>query len=68
MTDCKAYSVFGQSDANQLQRYWDPTLQPENYGFVDFAIARGYSIFFSDRIGIGKSQMLVPNLKHTYHL
>ncbi|KAH6661673.1 Alpha/Beta hydrolase protein [Halenospora varia] len=36
--------------------YWDPKIQPEKYSFVDFAIAKGYSIFFYDRIGVGKSE------------
>ncbi|KAI9695059.1 MAG: hypothetical protein M1820_008952 [Bogoriella megaspora] len=32
--------------------YWDPPIQPEKYSFVDYAIERGYSIFFYDRLGM----------------
>jgi len=35
--------------------YWDSEYQPENYNFVDFAISRGYSVFFYDRLGTGES-------------
>ncbi|KFY84988.1 hypothetical protein V500_08808 [Pseudogymnoascus sp. VKM F-4518 (FW-2643)] len=35
--------------------YWDPTISPEKYSFVDFAVARGYSVFTYDRLGVGKS-------------
>ncbi|KAK5164586.1 uncharacterized protein LTR77_009792 [Saxophila tyrrhenica] len=37
------------------RKYWDPAIQPDKYSFVDFAIERGYSIFFYDRLGVGKS-------------
>ncbi|KIW76265.1 hypothetical protein Z517_11011 [Fonsecaea pedrosoi CBS 271.37] len=36
--------------------YWDPSIQPENYSFVEYAVARGYSIFYYDRVGLGESQ------------
>jgi len=29
--------------------YWDPDIQPEKYSFVDYAIAKGHSVFFYDR-------------------
>lgn len=37
-------------------RYWDPEIEPSRYSFVDYAIKEGYSIFFYDRLGVGKSQ------------
>jgi len=37
--------------------YWDPDFQPSNYSFVDFAVARGYSVFFYDRLGVSKSSV-----------
>ncbi|KAF4948192.1 hypothetical protein FGADI_9820 [Fusarium gaditjirri] len=37
------------------KRYWDPELRPEEYSYVDTAIARGYSILTYDRLGTGKS-------------
>ncbi|KAH8650942.1 Alpha/Beta hydrolase protein [Tricladium varicosporioides] len=35
--------------------YWEPDVSPEKYSFVDWAIAKGYSVFFYDRLGVGKS-------------
>ncbi|KAK0107250.1 hypothetical protein ONS95_003951 [Cadophora gregata] len=37
------------------RRYWDSGLESANYSFVDFAVAQGYSVFFYDRLGTGKS-------------
>lgn len=42
-----------------MHSYWDPEFEPENYSFVDYAIARGYSVFYYDRLGLGKSSVLV---------
>jgi hypothetical protein len=39
----------------ELCSYWDPAIEPENYSFVDFAVAKGYSIFYYDRLGVSKS-------------
>jgi hypothetical protein len=36
-------------------RYWDSEINTSDYSFVDFAIGRGYSVFFYDRLGTGKS-------------
>ncbi|SPO00266.1 uncharacterized protein DNG_03111 [Cephalotrichum gorgonifer] len=35
--------------------YWDPEIQPERYSFVRHATARGYSVLYYDRLGVGKS-------------
>ncbi|KAK3353891.1 Alpha/Beta hydrolase protein [Lasiosphaeria hispida] len=35
--------------------YWDPALDKADYSFVDAAIGRGYSVFYYDRLGVGKS-------------
>lgn len=35
--------------------YWNPGIHPEKYSFVDFAIGKGYSTFFYDRLGVGES-------------
>jgi hypothetical protein len=43
-------------------RYWAPTHKPEEYSFVEFALKAGYSVFWYDRIGTGKSQKWVPSL------
>ncbi|PVH74517.1 alpha/beta-hydrolase [Cadophora sp. DSE1049] len=38
--------------------YWDPEVSKEKYSFVDWAIARGYSVFYYDRLGVGKSTLV----------
>ncbi|ETN44842.1 uncharacterized protein HMPREF1541_09717 [Cyphellophora europaea CBS 101466] len=38
--------------------YWHPGVQHEKYSFVDFAIAKGFSIFYYDRVSTGKSQII----------
>ena len=37
------------------KRYWDPTINPSEYSFVDAALAEGYSILTYDRLGTGLS-------------
>ncbi|KAF5530778.1 alpha beta-hydrolase [Fusarium mexicanum] len=37
------------------KRYWDPEFKPEEYSYVDAALAKGYSILTYDRLGTGKS-------------
>ncbi|TVY75796.1 hypothetical protein LSUE1_G003867 [Lachnellula suecica] len=38
--------------------YWDPNIEPQSYSFVDWAIGQGYSVFFYDRLGVGKSSTI----------
>ncbi|KAH8803052.1 Alpha/Beta hydrolase protein [Xylogone sp. PMI_703] len=38
--------------------YWDPEFEPEKYSFVDYAVERGYSVFFYDRLGVSKSSVV----------
>jgi hypothetical protein len=51
------YSIRTQTKL--CYRYWDPSILPEKYSFVDWAIAQGYSVFFYDRLGVGKSSVYV---------
>ena len=37
------------------KRYWDAAINPEEYSFVEAALARGYSILTYDRLGNGLS-------------
>lgn len=38
--------------------YWDIQIPgQEGYSFVDYAIAKGYSVFFYDRLGVGESSV-----------
>ncbi|KAF2187680.1 alpha/beta-hydrolase [Zopfia rhizophila CBS 207.26] len=38
------------------RRYWASSYMPEEYSFVDYALANGYSVFYYDRLGTGKSE------------
>ncbi|KAF2651551.1 alpha/beta-hydrolase [Lophiostoma macrostomum CBS 122681] len=40
------------------RRYWASSFQPEKYNFVQAALGAGYSVFYYDRIGIGRSQRI----------
>ena len=35
--------------------YWNPDYKPDQYNFVQYAVQRGYSVFFYDRLGVGTS-------------
>jgi pimeloyl-ACP methyl ester carboxylesterase len=35
--------------------YWDVEIKPEQYSWVDYTLAQGYSIFTYDRLGTGSS-------------
>ena len=37
--------------------YWSPDYEPEKYNFVDYVINEGYSVFYYDRLGLGKSEV-----------
>ncbi|KAI9687994.1 MAG: hypothetical protein M1820_010356 [Bogoriella megaspora] len=37
-------------------RYWASSYKPDEYNFVQYALANGYSIFYYDRVGVGKSE------------
>ncbi|KLU84382.1 hypothetical protein MAPG_03426 [Magnaporthiopsis poae ATCC 64411] len=39
------------------KRYWDVQVKPEQYSYIDAAIAKGYSILTWDRIGTGQSEI-----------
>ncbi|KAK3984059.1 alpha/beta-hydrolase [Cladorrhinum sp. PSN332] len=39
--------------------YWDPPqLDKSKYNFAEWALSQGYSIFYYDRLGVGKSQQV----------
>lgn len=38
-----------------LHRYWDVEIKPNQYSWVDYMLAQGYSIFTYDRLGTGSS-------------
>jgi hypothetical protein len=37
--------------------YWNSQIEPESYNFAQYVIDKGYSIFFYDRLGTGKSSV-----------
>jgi hypothetical protein len=37
-------------------QYWDSAYNPEEYSFVENVVKQGYSVFYYDRLGTGKSQ------------
>ena len=43
--------------------YWNSAYKPDEYNFVQYAIQRGYSVFFYDRLGVGSSTKYAPNSK-----
>ncbi|KAF4637400.1 hypothetical protein G7Y89_g690 [Cudoniella acicularis] len=57
-TSNKNVVLFLTHGANFDRSYWDPSISPEKYSFVDWVIARGYSVFFYDRLGVGKSSLV----------
>jgi hypothetical protein len=46
-------------EADLPSSYWDPEIQPAHYSLVDFAIAKGHSVFFYDRLGVSRSSVFV---------
>ena len=37
------------------REYWSSRWKPDEYNFVQYALARGYSVYFYDRLGCGTS-------------
>ncbi|KAF2728929.1 alpha/beta-hydrolase [Polyplosphaeria fusca] len=37
------------------RRYWSSSYKPDEYNFVQYALDQGYSVFYYDRLGTGKS-------------
>lgn len=52
---CRKVLTIHDDLANISNNYWDPYIQPEKYSFVDFAISKGHSVFYYDRLGLSKS-------------
>lgn len=44
------------------RQHWNPAFEPEQYNFVQHAIAEGYSVWFYDRLGCGHSQHIPGNV------
>ena len=37
--------------------YWASSYKPKEYSFAQYALENGYSVFWYDRVGTGRSQM-----------
>lgn len=48
-------SLFSPASCFFGNSYWNFPYEPEKYNFAQFAINKGYSIFFYDRLGTGIS-------------
>lgn len=48
--------IFATHGIGQARSHWNSPYKPEEYNFVQYAIAQGYSVFFYDRLGAGDSQ------------
>ncbi|KAF2118209.1 Alpha/Beta hydrolase protein [Lophiotrema nucula] len=40
------------------RRYWASTFEADEYNYVQHALGQGYSVFYYDRLGTGKSQKI----------
>jgi hypothetical protein len=38
-------------------RYWASTFRPEEHNYAQYMLEHGYSVFYYDRLGTGKSEM-----------
>ncbi|PMD26058.1 alpha/beta-hydrolase [Hyaloscypha hepaticicola] len=55
----KASTLLLATHGASLDRYyWDFQYEPSCYSFVDFAVSKGYSVFYYDRVGAGESSLL----------
>ncbi|KAG4441306.1 hypothetical protein IFR05_003234 [Cadophora sp. M221] len=48
--------ILATHGIGQGRSHWNSPYKPEEYNFVQFANAQGYSVFFYDRLGSGESQ------------
>lgn len=48
--------ILATHGIGQARTHWNSPYKPEEYNFVQFAIAQGYSVFFYDRLGAGESE------------
>jgi hypothetical protein len=51
----RGYSGVVEAGADGSQSYWHFPYQSSKYSFVDFAVSKGYSVLFYDRVGAGES-------------
>jgi pimeloyl-ACP methyl ester carboxylesterase len=53
--------ILATHGIGQARTHWNSAYKPEEYNFVQYAIARGYSVFFYDRLGTGASEKCVTS-------
>lgn len=56
LTEGKSFSHFNiRIKLTYSHSYWNTPYEPDNYNFVQYAVNKGYSVFFYDRLGVGGS-------------
>lgn len=50
--------IIATHGLNFDRTYWDPELDKKSYSFVDWALSQNYSVFYYDRLGVGKSEQV----------
>ena len=48
--------ILATHGIGQARSHWNSPYRPADYNFVQFAISKGYSVFFYDRLGTGYSE------------
>ena len=48
--------ILATHGIGQARSHWNSPYRPEEYNFVQFAVEKGYSVFFYDRLGTGLSE------------
>jgi pimeloyl-ACP methyl ester carboxylesterase len=48
--------ILATHGIGQARTHWNSAYEPDKYNFVQHAISQGYSVWFYDRLGTGKSE------------
>ncbi|KAF5688791.1 alpha beta-hydrolase [Fusarium circinatum] len=48
--------ILATHGIGQARTHWNSAYQPDEYNFVQYAISKGYSVWFYDRLGTGDSE------------
>ncbi|KAF2755735.1 alpha/beta-hydrolase [Pseudovirgaria hyperparasitica] len=53
--DRKKTIILATHGIGQARTHWNSAYEPDQYNFVQYAISKGYSVWFYDRLGQGES-------------
>jgi hypothetical protein len=59
--------ILATHGIGQARSHWNSPYRPADYNFVQFAISKGYSVFFYDRLGTGFSEKYAPTFSAGGH-